>query len=1071
MRKGIRVRTVIIFPVIVVIIFFTVPFAAAQSNAATLNGTVTDASGAVIPRASVTLENTATGTVRTGLTDHSGQFVMPSLDPGSYALRVQKEGFAIAEVKDITLHTADDVALIVKLKLGSLSQSTTVSANSLTTDTSAISMTVSQEFVENMPLNGRSFQDLIQLAPGVVSDRQGNYSVNGQRTDSNIYTVDGVSANVGGFRNANSAGGAGMSGDAPSDTTLGTTQSLASVESLQEFTIQPSGYLAEYGRSPGAQIQFTTSSGTNNIHGALFEYLRNTVLDANTVQNNYYGYSKTAEHQNDFGGTIGGPLVIPRLYDGKDKTFYFFSYEGLRLLLPAFESEYVSSPAYRAWVAPSIQPFLNASPLPNQKTTNSTGACYVPDPVTGQPTACDGMFTYGYSFPNTMDNGSIRIDHSFSSQLHVFARYADTPSTQLTGAESTQNIGINTHTWTAGLTATLTPSIVDDFRFNFSRDGQEQVESLRAVGGSVPFERSLLIPAQYESPYASAISLLMIPGAPAAAFSEYGGESTVQRQYQLVDSVIWTRGKHSIKLGADWRRLTPTYQQMPYTDMIQVTSLTSFQYGYADHNEISTNSSTAAVFDQLSVYAQDHRSIRPQLSVDYGLRWEFNPAPGPQNGIYPAVLTSGDLATATLAPLGTPPYKNRYDKFAPRIGFIWNAFPSPSHPITLRGGFGIFYDTNSTIAGNAFMGGFPLALNKEQANVALPMTNASMAPPVANNAMTPPYPTLSDISTQSLTLPYTEQWNLALDTSLSSGNKLTLSYLGNNGRKLIFTQEYGDAPYGNQNFPQGLYYTNNGSQSSYNALQIQDIGRILRGLDLVGSLTWAHALDNASNDSSSNFPQWGNSDYDLRRVFNIALNYQSPTASRNRFLRTLTGRWLLANRFSTQSGYPIDIVQTEVALPGGATSEYHPDLVPGVPIYLHGSAADIVGQPVPGGWRLNPTAFACVPTSDSTVPCAGVSPVRQGTLGRNYVRTDYFWTLNTALQRSFPVREQLHLNFRAEAFNIMNHPNLGSPDTTLTSPTFGEVVAGATTTIGSSNSELYAMGASRSLQLSLRLQF
>lgn len=1071
MEIGIRVSTVIILLVIPAFVVCSISFAVAQSNAATLNGTVTDASGAAIPKAVVALENTATGTVRTGLTNHSGQFVMPSLDPGTYALRVQRDGFAISEVKDIILHTSDNVAIIVRLKIGSLRESITTSVNSLTKDTSAVSMTVSQEFVENMPLNGRSFQDLIQLAPGVVSDRQGNYSVDGQRTDTNIYTVDGVSANVGGFRNASTAGGAGMSGDTPSETTLGTTQSMASVESLQEFTIQTSGYLADYGRTPGAQIQFTTRSGTNSTHGALFEYLRNTVLDANTVQNDYYGYPKTGEHQNDFGGTISGSLIIPKLYDGKDKTFYFFSYEGLRLLLPAFESEYVPSLAFRAWAAPGIRPFLNAVPLPNQKTTAGAGGCSVPDVATGQLTVCAGMFTHGYSFPNSVDNDSIRIDHSFTSQLHAFARYSDTPSTQVTGAETTESIGINTHTWTAGLTATLTPSVVDDFRFNFSRDGQEQIENLRSIGGSVPFERGLLIPTQYESYYASAIALLIIPGTSVASLSEYGGENTAQRQYQLVDSLIWTRGKHSVKVGADWRRLAPTYQQMPYTDMIQATSSSSFQYGCADLNQVSTNSATAAVFDQLSIYAQDHWSINPRLGIDYGLRWEFNPAPGAENGIYPAVLTSGELATATLAPIGTPPYKNQYDKFAPRIGFVWNAVSSSDHPITLRGGFGIFYDTNSTIAGNAFMGGFPLELTKEQSNVPLPMTQASMALPDPSAAMKPPFPMLSNISTQNLTLPYTEQWNLALDASPNSRNKLTLSYVGNNGRKLIFTQEYGSAPFGNQNFPHGLYYTNNGSQSNYNALQIQDVGRIMWGLDLVGSFTWAHALDNASNDSSADFPERGNSDNDLRRVLNLALNYQSPTDEGRGFLRALMGRWLFANRFSAQSGYPIDIVQTQVALPGGETSEYHPDLVRGVPIYLHGRAAYIEGQPAPGGWRLNPSAFACVPTLGSIVPCEGNIPVRQGILGRNFVRTNDFWTLNTALQRSFPIHDQLRVNLRAEAFNILNHPNLGSPDATLPSPTFGEVVAGGTTTIGSSNSEFYAMGASRSLQLSLRLQF
>ncbi len=230
----------------------------------------------------------------------------------------------------------------------------------------------------------------------------------------------------------------------------------------------------------------------------------------------------------------------------------------------------------------------------------------------------------------------------------------------------------------------------------------------------------------------------------------------------------------------------------------------------------------------------------------------------------------------------------------------------------------------------------------------------------------------------------------------------------------------------------------------------------------MASFTWAHALDNASNDDSAYAPIYGNSDYDLRRVFNLALNYQTPTLGGNHWIQTITHGWLLANRFSTQSGYPLNIIQGyNIVLPDGSVSNYSPDLIPGVPIYLHGVAG------VPDGWELNRAAFACTTTGATNGPCTG-TPTREGDLGRNYVRSPGFWALNTAVQRSFPIHDELHLIFRAEAFNILNHPNLGIPDTGLSDSTFGRLEG--VTTIGSSNA-LYAMGAPRSLQLSLKLQF
>lgn len=1045
----------------------------AQAGNATVTGRITDATKAVIVGARVAAINTGTNVRYEGATNGTGSYVISGIPPGPYRIEVEKTGFKTVVEPSVVFHTQDTLEINFEMAIGSMSESVTVNANasSVESDNPAVSMTVTREFVEDMPLNGRSFQDLIQLAPGTVSSSNGAtygyYSINGQRIDSNNFTVDGVSANLGGINNSSEQSGGSLSGNAPLQTVLGTTQSLVSVDALQEFKIQTSGYTAEYGRSPGGQIGFTTRSGTNDIHGTLFEYLRNTIFDANSYTNDYFDIPQTAEHQNDYGGTVGGPLVIPKLYNGKDKTFFFISFERLHLLQPAFESEFVPTQAFRSWASPSIQPFLNAEPLPNPNSPGNLDGCTIPDPSTGLPTACDALFTYGYSNPSTLNNIGVRLDQNFGGRFHAFVRYADTPSSAVTGAEAVVSSTINIHTWTAGLTANISSTLLNELRFNYSHDEEAVTVGQKSIGGSVPLSRDLILPAAYENnPYASGFYFIYVPNTALNAQSIYQGGASRQHQYQIVDGLVWTRGAHSLKFGVDWRRLTPTTSTTPYLSYGETYTLPDIQQGNASYLDISAGIPGKPVFDNLSLYAEDHWNIGPRLSVDYGLRWEFDPPPGPSNGEYPITLTSNDLTTAQVGPIGTPPYQTRYNHFAPRVGFAWNAIPSARHAVTVRAGFGIFYDTGQGVVASAYTSAYPfLANGPVQNEVPLPLSSSALAPPSLNFPVVPPYPQLKGISSPNLTLPYSEAWNLSLDEALNARNTLTVSYVGNEGKKLLFTEYYPSVP-GNPAFANGIYYTSNGSDSNYNALQIQDTGRIANGLDLVGSFTWAHALDNASSNFSQYAPIYGNSDYDLRRVLNLALNYRPPTVGSRRWERALTHGWIFSNRFTAQSGYPIsNIYQTTGILSNGTQIYYYPDRVSGVPIYLKGSAADVNGQAVPGNWRLNPAAFSLVPTD----PTSGI-PIRQGTLGRNYVQNPGFWALNTALQRTFPIYERLNLVFRVDAFNVFNHPNLSGPDTNLADSTFGQLIFGGVTTIGSTNS-LYAMGAPRSLQFSLKLQF
>src|SRR6267378_1370470 len=318
----------------------------AQTELAGVYGRVTDPSGAVIVDAEVEIKNVETNLSVTVKTNQDGLYTIPSLHPGHYLINVRKAGFKSVTVTELELNIQDNVVRNFALQVGSIAETVTVDGSGITLNTTdaSVSTVVDQTYIKNMPLNGRSFQDLILLTPGVVTQTPqvtfsgntgnpvgttGEFSVNGQRTESNYYTVDGVSANVGTAAGDNLRQSA--SGSIAASTALGTTQALVSVDALQEFRVQSSSYSAEYGRNPGGQFAFETKSGTNQWHGTVYDYLRNGAFDANDWFNDYFQVKQPPTRQNDFGGTFGGPVRIPRVYNGKDRTFFFVSYEGLRL--------------------------------------------------------------------------------------------------------------------------------------------------------------------------------------------------------------------------------------------------------------------------------------------------------------------------------------------------------------------------------------------------------------------------------------------------------------------------------------------------------------------------------------------------------------------------------------------------------------------------------------------------------------------------------------------------------------------------------------------------------------------
>jgi Carboxypeptidase regulatory-like domain len=480
----------------------------AQSPSAVINGLVADPSNKVIAGAEILVINDVTGVKYSSKTTADGIYVVPNLPPGPYRLQVSKVGFKTLIKPDIVLNIQDALSINFTLPVGAVFEVVTVEggASMINTTDASVSTVVDQTYVKNMPLNGRSFQDLILLAPGVVTQspqaaggfgigQTGEFSVNGQRAESNYYTVDGVSANVGTSPGINATLGAGPSGSVAASTALGTTQALVSVDALQEFRVQSSTYSAEYGRNPGGQFAFETKSGTNEWHGTAYNYLRNGFVDAQDWFSDYFQLPEPAIRQNDFGGTLGGPIRIPDLYNGKGKTFFFVSYEGLRLTSPQpAVVSLVPDAILRASTPEPLNNVLNGFPLQSPNGIDETASGVA-------------QFIGTWSNPSSINSTSVKIDHTVNNALRLFFRFSGTDSTSksrgLGAAITTPTIANSTaytiRTYTLGASSVLGDHISNELRLNYSSNAVTNGLSIDAFGGSTPVDLAQLAGAAPDS--------------------------------------------------------------------------------------------------------------------------------------------------------------------------------------------------------------------------------------------------------------------------------------------------------------------------------------------------------------------------------------------------------------------------------------------------------------------------------------------------------------------------------------------------------------------------------------------
>lgn len=1034
-----------------------------QSDNATISGTITDPSGAVVPGAKVMLSNVDTGIATTAPSNQSGLYVLTNIHPGQYRMEVEKTGFKPIQLVDLTVQVQDALSRNFKLEVGAVGEIVTVNGagEMLNTTSASVSTVIDDQFVQNMPLNGRSFQSLIALVPGVTftpsnSSSPGQFSVNGQRTDANYFMVDGVSANIGAGTGSNM--GDTIGGTTPGWTIQGGTNGLVSVDAMQEFRIETSSYAPEFGRTPGGQISVVTKSGTNQWHGDAFDYLRNDVFDARDWFNHVPAV-KPPLRQNDFGGTLGAPIW-------KNRTFFFFSYEGLRLLLPQTATGNFLIPAARV-----LCPSSGALP------TLCVSAVWKPlvdsEPIPNGPVNSDGMtapLTAAYSVPTNLDATSLRVDHDLTRRINLFMRYNHAPSNSAGRYWSEPyNYQANTDTATAGATINFGATKVDDLRANWSRStGSGNQYSDNFMGAVAPPASAVF------GPYNAAnTQTIWSDSFDSLGIREGIFVGNVQRQFNVIDSFSMTKGTHQLKFGVDWRRLTPTALFAP-------NNIGSFGDAYSNmqastlsqYNASASGPAADLLLNNLSFYAQDTWRTTNKLTLTYGTRWEIDPPPTQTNGLLYHV--TGVFDTQPSEMVTTPLYRTKLDSFAPRFGAAYLLTPKT----VVRGGFGLFDDLGvSGVVGSTATSAYPLSRSSGPVHgVPFNWNTLPVAPPFPN-PLTPPDGSQADNGSGSvgsidpnLGLPVTYQWNVAVERQLGKSQSLTVSYVGSAGRGLI--RNDGIDPVASTSPWAVISVERNADRSDYKALQTEFQQRMSHGLQVLASYTFAKSMDSSSLDlggagiaaqtlaqlSNAADLNYGYSDFDVRSTYSGAVSYELPAPRWDKILDAVAQGWAADALIRGRSGYPFTVKSfSNVILLNGVQQYTRPNVVPGQPFWIATPGAA-------GGRVLNPAAFA------------NVTNGLPGDEVRNSLRDWGAAQTDLAVRRRFKLTERVNLDFRAEYFNLFNHPmftilgatNWGPSFFGKASSTLGTAFAGNN---GSGQNQLYTPGRNRSGQFTLKVIF
>jgi hypothetical protein len=862
-------------------------------------GIIQDGSGASAPEAMVSVINEDTGFRRVTQSRPDGGYVVSSLQPGVYKITVRKEGFRTAIRFGVRLNPSQSSRVDFRLVVGSVQETVTVEGATplLNTEDASVGTLVGRDEIERLPLNGGGLLGLLQLAPGVVvtpatRGEAGQFTVAGQRPNTNSFIVDGVSANSGvsgGGLPAQSTGAA-----LPGMTAFGSLDSLVSRDALQEARVQTSTTVPEFGRLPGAQISLSSRSGSNQLHGSLYSGFRNELLDANDWFANQHGDRRASLSMQDFAAALGGPLR-------HNRTFFFLSYEGMRLSQPFVWRQPVPSLAAREAAPAWVQPVLNLFPAPN-------------GPGLGNGLA---QWTAGVSRPSRLDTGGARLDHAISSRLTAFGRYSDSPSFTEFGSSPVNMLDLRSQGVTLGLNWRARPDLVFDLRFNAS---SAAASSHWEPAGSP----ALPVCFQLVGPSNGCDSLvrLSIAGVGQVVSGPEGRRS--QSQYEVNQTAGWNRGTHSVQFGASYVRLAPVRRDAAGA----VSVLASNVDDLADIKNVwfanSPSQSASAVMKEVSIFAADTWRITPRLTITYGLRWEISPAP--QSSLLANFLDP--LGNPTL-PSPQPIWQSTYANLAPRLGLAYR--PTNRGRTVIRAGAGFYFDSSLSLATDLVNGG-PLNVTQY----------TSGRNGIFSTRLQFGFP-------QDLRLPLVKQWNFSLEHALDDRNVVSIGYVGSSGRNLI-RREIGGL--GSTATDWYAVATNHGS-SDYHGLQAQYRRRLGRGIQTLASYAWSHSIDNSSTDTGLYWAGSGltpaqdraSSDFDVRHSLTAGFTYEIPR-----------GGWALDGMFHARTGFPVNVLNAEQFTGINFENIFRPDLTPGQPVWIADPSTS-------GGRRINAAAFQAAPGS------------------------------------------------------------------------------------------------------------
>lgn len=1023
-------------------------------------GIVKDSSGAVVPGAKISIADPARGYQLTISTNDAGQFSFPTLPVGAYKLTVSHAGFQDAVVENIQLDINHVARLDVELHVAAQSTSVLVSVepSTLDTQTSELGQVISNQSIEYLPVNGRDFTKLSLLVPGAQSNVEGNLSggivVNGQRSTSNQYVIDGADTTVGGGPFAYRTPGSGTPSGA-----VGTSSSLATMESIQEFKVQTANYSAEYGLMSGGIVNIVTKSGTNSLHGAVYDYLRNSKLDANDFFLNQAKIKKPPFTYNDVGGAIGGPVL-------KNKSFFFATYDHQQEVFSRAVNGSTLGLGARAITDPALAPLVSFFPVP-------TG----PD----NPGGLTGPFIGVAPSKGWENDFSVRIDHQIAGNDRLSGRYTYGDSSALIGGEfgsfplSFQTTQARIQTVSLSEVHTFSPTLFNTFTAGFSRNAADIFAELKPGPGTAgdPFGPD----GQPVQPQVAILDITLRGGSSPPQISHIN-------DFSYREQLAWAVGKHTLRFGGDVRRVQDNLLNFAnHAGLFLFLKVQDFTqnrpFFFVD---FTGNLHEGVRFTNFAPYVQDAWRITPNLTFNLGLRYELNTVPTESHGRLRNITEVTDIATATLGAFGADLYKGDHNNFAPRIGFAYLLHQST----VIRGGVGIFYDTPTQLAGDLFF------------NPGITAINVIFGPPLGGPAKYPIDPSLlknqpspNPPFTQSVVIDpnlrnaYTIAYNLNVQHSLGHETVLKLAYAGNQGKKLYRQRalnllQNGSTTPPNTNFPTGgITLVDNSASSNYNALQAgltRQVGR-LQG---TFSYTFAHSIDDVSTTggygsvNSNIFPtnpnnlraDRGNSDFDLRHNVVLSFTYDLPLDKVGSLPHIVSRGWSVGGLYSYHTAFPYTPLLGSATVANGDPNlggSERPDVVPGVPTYITAGGHSHVA---------NPAAFQCPGGGSIAAGCPtnGIF----GNAGRNTLRAFSFNQLDFSMAKDFLFTERYGLQFRAEFFNIFNRTNFANPGTTntnvLTSPQFGQPTAMAnfsSTGLG----QFFNSGGPRNVQLALRFHF